>query len=729
MSLVIKNLPIRVPKIPHLYFLCLFVLSGYTCKEPSAGITRDKINMNITPPIAKKIPHTLSLHGDVRVDPYYWMKNRNDPDLTQYLEEENRYHELGTKDLESFREQLYQEIIGRIKQTDMSVPYFKNGYYYITRYEEGKEHPIYSRKAGNLEEEEEILLDVNELSEEFPFYQIGSYAISPDNSRMVFGEDTLSRRIYTLRFKDLKSGKYLEEEILNTTGVGVWANDNETVFYITKDESLRPYKVFRHIIGTDPVEDVEVFHESDSTFTLRIHKTKSDQFIVIGSISTISTEFKVVDADQPNGQYITIHPREPKHEYFIDHYKDLFYIRTNWQAENFRLMTVEITRPVKSNWKEMIPHRENVLLEDLEVFKDFLVLSERIKGTTQIRILPREGEDHYIRFPEPVYMAYTSINPEFNTENLRITYNSLTTPVTTYDYNMRTRHLSLLKRQEVLGGYDPSDYSSERLFAQAGDGVSIPISIVYRKGYKKDSAQPLLLYGYGSYGFSMDPYFSFTRISLLDRGFAFAIAHIRGGEELGRKWYEDGKLLQKKNTFLDFIACAEYLIAKGYTSPDHLYAMGGSAGGLLMGAIANIRPDLFHGIIAAVPFVDVLTTMLDESIPLTTGEYDEWGDPGNKVFYQYIKSYSPYDNIERKDYPALLVTTGLHDSQVQYWEPAKWVAKLRDLKTDDHPLYLHCNMDAGHSGASGRFERHVETAMMYSFLLDLAGRIHFNHER
>lgn len=673
-------------------------------------------------PKAAQKPKELTIHGDTRIDPYYWLNERENPEVIDYLKAENAYLDTVLGHTKPFQEGLFEEIKGRIKKDDESVPYKDNGYYYLTRYEKGKEYPIYARKKGTLEAEEEIMLDVNELAKPYAYYAVGGRNVSPDNKLLAFGEDTLSRRIYTLRFKNLETGEMLPDQIPNTYGACAWAADNEHVFYGLKDETLRVYKIMRHKLGTPVSEDVEVFHEADPTFSTYVYKTKSKKYLVIGSSQTLSDEYRVLEAENPTGRFRVIQPRERKLEYSIAHYGDRFYIRTNWDAQNFRLMACPEDATTKAHWEEIIPHREDVLFEGMDIFRDYLVLSERQEGITRLRVRPWEGEEHYIDFPEDAYLAYTTVNPQFDTEQLRLSYTSLTTPNTQYDYHMRSREFTLLKQQEVLDpNFDPANYRSERLQATAPDGTKVPISLVYRKGFEKNGKQPLLLYGYGSYGASMDPYFSSVRLSLLDRGFAFAIAHIRGGQELGRQWYEDGKLLNKKNTFTDFIACGKYLVAQNYTSPEHLYAMGGSAGGLLMGAVINMAPELFNGVIAAVPFVDVVTTMLDESIPLTTFEYDEWGNPNDETYYEYIKSYSPYDNVEAKAYPAMLVTTGLHDSQVQYWEPAKWVARLRELKTDDNPLLLYTNLDTGHGGASGRFERYKETAMEYAFLLDLEG--------
>lgn len=674
-------------------------------------------------PRAKKIPEKLEIHGHTRIDDYYWLRDREDQAVIDYLNEENAYREKMMGHLKDFEAKLFEEMKGRMKPDDESVPYLDNGYYYQGKFKQDLEYPIYTRRKGKLSAPEEIILDVNILAEPHDYYHVSSVAVSPDNQLLAYGEDTVSRRIYRIRFKNLETGELLADEIPNTTGSIAWANDNMTVFYTVKDETLRPYKIFKHKLGTSTDEDEEVYHETDTTFRAYVYKSKSKKYIIIGSYQTVSSEFRVLNADTPDEDFRLIQARERMHEYQIAHYADKFYIHTNWKAQNFRLMVTDEVLTEKENWQEVIPNRDDVLLEGLDIFKDYLVLSERHSGITRLRVMPHTGEEHYIDFGEDAYLAQTSTNRVFDTDILRVSYQSMTTPPTVYDYHMKNRTLKQMKQQEVLGGFNADNYESERLFAEARDGERIPISIVYPKGYKKDGRQPLLLYGYGSYGHSMEPYFSSTRLSLLDRGFAFAIAHIRGGEEMGRRWYENGKLLNKKNTFYDFIDCGEYLVRENYAGEDQLYAMGGSAGGLLMGAIINLRPDLWRGVVAAVPFVDVVTTMLDDSIPLTTGEFDEWGNPNDKQYYDYILSYSPYDNVEKKDYPAMLVTTGLHDSQVQYWEPAKWVAKLREYKTDDHPLLLYTNMSTGHSGASGRFESLKDIAMDYAFLLDLAGKV------
>lgn len=676
---------------------------------------------NNTFPLAEKIAETLSIHNDNRVDEYYWLRDRENPKVIEYLNAENAFRESEMKHTEELQGQLFEEIKARIKQDDSSVPYHKNGYWYYVRFEEGKEHPIYCRKKGSLSAEEKILLDANIEAANHKFYQVAGLSVSPDNKILAFGEDTVSRRIYTIRFKNLETGEIMDDALTNTTGGAAWANDNQTVFYTTKDESLRPEKVFRHKLGQ--TTDQEVYHESDETFVCGAYRSKSGQFIMIASGSTVSNEYRFLDANNPEGEFAVFQKRERDLEYSVAHYNDFWYIVTNAdKATNFKLMRTSLGKTEKENWEEVIPHREHVYLENLEIFKDFLVTEERENGLTRIRIKRWDGSDeHYMEFDEETYTAGIGNNPEFDSQTLRYGYSSLTTPSSVIDYDMEFRKKEVMKQQEVVGGHKPEEYHAERIWATAEDGTKVPMSLVYKKSLKKAEGNPTLLYGYGSYGITVDPGFSSTRLSLLDRGFVFVIAHIRGGQYLGRKWYEDGKMLKKKNTFTDFIACAEKLIEDKYTTNEHLYAMGGSAGGLLMGAVMNMRPDLFNGIIAAVPFVDVVTTMLDTTIPLTTGEYDEWGNPNDTEYYDYIKSYSPYDNVDAKDYPALLITTGINDSQVQYWEPAKWVAKLRTRKTDKNPLYLYTNMDTGHSGASGRFEAYRETAMEYAFLLMLEG--------
>ncbi|MCZ6704445.1 MAG: S9 family peptidase [Bacteroidetes bacterium] len=683
---------------------------------------------SMEPPVAKTKPVTLEMHGDVRTDEYFWLREREDPEVVAYLEAENEYTEAMTAHTNDLQVALFEEIVGRIKQDDSSVPYKDGAYWYYTRYEEGNDYPIVARKSGSLEAQEEIMINANELAEGHEFYSIGGIDVSSGDNILAYSQDTVGRRFYTVRFKNLDTGELLDDVIPDITGNVAWANDNKTIFYTKQDgETLLWNKIFRHELGTDISEDVLVYEEPDDTFSAFVFKTKSKDFVIIGSNQTLSSEYRFLDATDPTGSFEVIQPREENHEYSVDHYGNYFYVRTNWNATNFRLMRAPIVITDKTHWEEVIPHRDDVFLQGFEIFKDHLVLLERFDGLRQLRIRPWDGSaEHYLDFGEPAYRAGISINPEFDTQILRYSYTSMTTPNSTYDYDMVTRQKTLLKEQEILGGFDKSDYVTERIFATARDGARVPVSIVYKEGTPLDGTSPLLLNGYGSYGSSREATFSSPRLSLLDRGVVFAIAHIRGGQEMGRYWYEDGKLLKKKNTFTDFIDVAEHLIDKKYADPERLFAEGGSAGGLLMGAVTNMRPDLWRGVFAYVPWVDVVTTMLDDSIPLTTSEYDEWGDPNVKEYYDYMLSYSPYDNVEAKDYPNMLVTTGLHDSQVQYWEPAKWVAKIRALRTNDKRLILKTNMEAGHGGATGRLKRHKETAFEYAFLMDLAG-IHSIH--
>jgi len=676
-----------------------------------------------TPPVAKIQPQELKAHGQVRVDNYYWLKDREDPEVIAYLEDENEYLDRTLRHTKKLQQKIFDEIKDRIKPDDSSVPYKREGYYYYSRYDEGLEYPIYCRKEGSLDAPEEIMLDGNERAEGHEFYSVRGLSVSSGRDILAFGEDTVGRRFYTIRFKNLTTGEILEDVIPDVTGNLAWANDNRTLFYSRQDpETLRSYQIYRHELGTDPARDVLVYREDDETFRCYVFKTKSREMIMVVSSQTLSDEYHYLSADDPRGQFTLVQPRERDLEYSVDHYAGRFYIRTNWNAKNFRLMETPVTNPGKENWREIIAHRDDVFLSSFELFKDYLVLQERKEGLNQIRVMPWQGgEEYYLDFGEPAYLAYISTNTEFDTTLLRYGYTSMTTPNSTYDFDMVTRQRTLLKQDEVLGDFDPANYMTDRLFAEARDGTRVPISIVYPRNFQRDGSHPLLLYAYGSYGSSMDATFSSSRLSLLDRGFAYAIAHVRGGQEMGRQWYEDGKLLHKKNTFTDFIDCAEFLVAGGYTSSDRLFAMGASAGGLLMGAITNMQPDLFKGVVAHVPWVDVITTMLDPSIPLTTSEYDEWGNPEDREYYDYMLSYSPYDNVTAQDYPNLLVTTGLHDSQVQYWEPAKWVAKLRALKTDDNLVLLKTNLEAGHGGATGRYKRHKETALSYAFMLDLVG--------
>ena len=675
------------------------------------------------PPVAEVVPHEMELHGDVRIDEYYWLREREDPEVIAYLEAENAYTEAIMKHTGDLQEKLFAEIKGRIKQDDESVPYLENGYYYYRRYEEGKQYPLYCRKEGSLEAPEQILLDQNLLAEGHEFCSVRGLSVSSGNGILAYGLDLVGRRFYDVHFRDLATGAELPDVIPACTGNVAWAEDDRTLFYSKQDpETLRPYRIYRHELGSDPARDALVYEEADETFRSYVFKTKSRRYVMIGCFQTLSNEYRYLPADQPGGDFRVVQPRERDHEYFVDHYGDSFYIRTNWQARNFRLMKTPVTATGKRNWTELVPHRDDVLLEGEELFAGFLVLKEREGGLDRLRIIPWDGgPEHYLEFAEPAYVAWIDQNREFDTPLLRYGYASPITPNSIYDYDMRTRERTLMKQDEVLGGYDPANYEVERIMATAPDGVRVPISLVHRRDFVRDGSAPFLLYSYGSYGSSTDADFTSSVISLLDRGFGYALAHIRGGEEMGRWWYEDGKLLKKMNTFTDFIACADHLIAERYTAADRLFAAGGSAGGLLVGAVANLAPDRFKGIIAEVPFVDVVTTMLDASIPLTTSEYDEWGNPNEKIYYDYMKSYSPYDNVSAQDYPALLVTTSLHDSQVQYFEPAKWVARLRALKTDRNRLLLKTNMEAGHGGASGRYERYRETAFNFAFMLDLLG--------
>jgi oligopeptidase B len=681
------------------------------------------MSVNPEAPKAKIIPKKLKKHNEIRIDNYFWLNDRENPEVIDYLNQENAYYESMTAHTKDFQKELFEEMKGRIKEDDQSVPYLYNGYYYITRFEKGQDYPIYSRKKGSLEAKEEILFDCNELAKGHSFFQLGGLSVSPDNRFASFGTDIVGRRIYTIKIKNLETNEILSDTIENTTGGSVWANDNQTLFYTRQDKvTLRADTIYKHKLGTDAKDDVLVYEEKDETFNVSVGKEKSKKYIVIGAESTMTTEYRILNSDTPDAEFKVFQPRVRGLEYSISHFGDSFYILTNKdKATNFKLMKTPENATEKKHWKEVIPHRESVLIEDIEIFRNYLVVEERANGLNHIRIMPWNGEEeYYLPFGSETYNAYTTTNVDFDTDVLRYSYQSLATPSSVIDFNMKTKSKEIKKEQAVLGGkFDKNNYIEKRIWATAKDGTQVPISLVYHKDLKKDGTNPLLLYAYGSYGVTMEPYFSTTRLTLLDRGFIFAIAHIRGGEDLGRQWYEDGKLLKKKNTFTDFIDCSQFLIQEKYTSPAHLYAEGGSAGGLLMGAIINMAPELYHGVIAQVPFVDVVTTMLDDSIPLTTGEYDEWGNPNTKKYYDYMLSYSPYDNVKAQVYPNMYVSTGLHDSQVQYWEPAKWVAKLRTHKKGDAVLYLNTNMDAGHGGASGRFEAIKELAKEYAFLLDL----------
>ena len=675
----------------------------------------------LAPPLAAVRPHRFDEHGTVRTDQYYWLRDRDNPEVIKYLEDENAYTKAVMAHTEALQERLFEELKGRVRQTDQSVPYRQGGYFYYTRLVEGKNYPIYARKRGSLDAPEEILIDGNALGEGKPFFQVMGWQVSSGEDLLAFSVDTMGRRIATLRIKNLRTGELLSDVIPRVTGNMAWAEDNRTLFYTKQDSvTLRWNRIYRHVVGTDASRDQLVFDEKDDTYNAFVFKTKSRRFVMIGSEQTVASEYLFVPADRPVQPFRAIIPRQRGREYQADHFGDFFYIRTNDQATNFRLMRTPVANPGVSSWQEVIPNRPDVFLDEVEIFRNYLVLTERKDGLINIRVKPWSGAgEHYLDFGESAYLAYTSTNREFDARVLRYGYTSLTTPNSIYDYDMSARHKTLLKRDEILGAFDPANYVTERLYTTARDGTRVPVSLVYRKSITRPA--PLLLYGYGSYGSSTDPTFSADRLSLLDRGFVYAIAHIRGGQEMGRSWYDDGKLLKKKNTFTDFVDVADDLVRRSYTSPDRLFARGGSAGGLLMGAVVNMRPELFKGVIAGVPYVDVITTMMDASIPLTTSEYDEWGNPNDSTYYRYMLSYSPYDNVERKAYPNMLITAGLHDSQVQYFEPAKWTARLRAMKTDNNRLILRTNMEAGHGGSSARYKRWRDVAFEWAFLLDLAG--------
>ena len=700
----------------QLLFVSFFILS---CKKDSKTTMSDSFQ----PPLAPQNQKKLSSNDDVRIDEFYWLNDRENKDVIDYLNKENDYYNGVTAHTNDFQTDLFEEMKSRIKEDDSSVPYKYNGYWYITRYEKGKDYPIYTRKKESLDADEELLFDCNEMAKGHSYFRLSGLNVSPDNNLVSYGVDTVGRRQYTLHVKDLKTNTVFPDKVSNTTGGSTWANDNNTLFYTLKNETtLRSEAIYKHKLGTDSKDDVLVFEEKDDTFSVGVYKTKSKKFLVISSYSTLTTEFQILKADTPDGKFKIFQPRTRGLEYSIYHYGSSFYVLSNADgAQNFKLSKTSENKTERQFWKDVIPHRDDVLLEGIDIFKEFLVVSERHNGLNQIKIERWNGKDsYYLPFNSETYTAYTSTNIDFDTSTLRYSYQSMTTPSSVIDFNMATKEKTVKKEQEVLGGkFNKEHYTSERIWATATDGTKIPISLVKHKNTPKSAKTPLLLYAYGSYGYSLDPYFSTTRLSLLDRGFVYAIAHVRGGQYMGRQWYEDGKLLKKKNTFTDFIDCSKHLIAEGYTSADHHYAMGGSAGGLLMGAVVNMAPELYNGVVAAVPFVDVVTTMLDDSIPLTTGEYDEWGNPNDKTYYDYMKSYSPYDNVSNQKYPNMLVTAGLHDSQVQYWEPAKWVARLRLQSKNTSQLLLKTNMEAGHSGASGRFESIKETASEYAFLLDL----------
>jgi oligopeptidase B len=668
-------------------------------------------------PVAKIVPHSMTVHGDTRIDNYFWLRDRKDPDTIAYLEAENSYTKEKLQHTEPLQAALYVEMLGRIQQTDLSVPVKRDEYFYYTRTEEGKQYAIQCRKKG-AKGPEEILLDCNQLAEGHKYFRLGAFIASPNHRLLAYSVDFEGDEKYTVRLKNLDTGEILPDEIPNTSYPVEWAADNSTFFYTTLDEALRPYKVFRHTLGVK--EDPLLYHEPDERFTLDLGSTRSRAYIFININSSLTSEVRYLRRDQPNGEFRMLLPRVFETEYDATHHGDSFFIRTNDGAKGFRVVEAPVADPGKANWKDIIPGREGVTIESVTAFQDYLVTEERHRGLTQICIRDlRSGAQHSVEFPEPVYTAELGANAEFNTKLLRFHYASLVTPASVYDYDMETRERELKKQQAVLGGYDLRLYQSERIYAAAPDGAEVPISLVYKKGFVRDGRAPMLLYGYGSYGLSIDPSFSSDRLSLLDRGFVYAIAHIRGGMDLGKPWHEAGRLLKKKNTFTDFIACAEKLIAEKYTSPDRLAIMGRSAGGLLMGAVVNLCPDLFAAVVAGVPFVDSLNTALDASLPLTVGEYEEFGDPSKREFYDYMKSYAPYENVTPQAYPAMLVTAGLNDPRVSYWEPAKWTAKLRAVKTNDRPLLLKTNLGSGHFGASGRYEYLKETAIEYAFLLDV----------
>ena len=677
-------------------------------------------------PIASKRPHEITQHEHIRIDNYYWMRDKDDPETMKHLRAESDYLEELMQHTKPLQEKLFQEMKARIKENDSTVPEKRGGYFYYERHEEGKQYPIFCRRRGSLDVVEEVLLDQNELAKGKTFCSIGAFSISTDGNKLAYSVDFGGREIYTLHIKDLNSGELYPEAIENTSGSayehgGVeWANDNETVFYTILDEAQRPHKLFSHKVGTDTAQDKLIVHEDDETYFLFMFKTRDDAYIMTYHYSTTTREMRFLPADHPAESLRMIQPRIQGLEYFAAHHNGKFFIVHNDNAKNFKLSVTTVDQPEKENWREVIPHRADVLVDGVDTFENFIVVTERKGGLKQLRISGSDGLEnvHYVHFPEPAYNVYLEANPEFKTDLLRFKYSSLITPNSVIDYHIATGEWDLKKEDEIPSGYDKTQYISERIHATASDGTQVPISIVYKKGLKKDGSNPALLYGYGSYGATIDATFSSNRFSLLDRGFVFAIGHIRGGSDMGRGWYEDGKMKNKRNTFTDFIACAEHLIKDGYTSPQKLAIMGGSAGGLLVGACVTMRPDLFKAVICKVPFVDVVTTMNDPSIPLTTLEYDQWGNPEDKEYYEYMLSYSPYDNIRAAEYPHMLITTGLNDPRVAYWEPAKFAAKLREMKTDDNLIMLYTNYDSGHAGASGRYDFLKEVAQDYAFLMD-----------
>jgi oligopeptidase B len=710
----------RIPLRAGLLASALIALAACTMSAPNLSAPP-----GVTPPVAAQKPYEVPSPNGSRPDPYYWLRDdtRQSPEVLGYLNAENAYKDAVLAPTRALQDTLYAEIVGRIKQDDSTPPTLHRGHWYYKRYETGKEYPVYCRRAGSVSAPEQVLLDGNALAAGKSFFQIGGYEVSTDNELLAYTEDTVGRRQYTLRFKNLRTGETYADAIENVEPGIVWANDNQTVLYVEKDPvTLLSERVRKHVLGASGA-DALVYEEKDHSFYMGVAKSKSDQYLFIALESTLVSEWRYADASDPALKFRPVLPREASHEYQVEHLGSDFIVRTNWQAPNFRLMRAPVkTSADKKTWRDVVPHAADVLIENFDVFRDYLAINERSGGLRKVRIKPwRDGKEFYLQSDEPAYTATLGATPELDSETVRYEYTSLTTPVTTYDYNMRTGEKVMVKREPVLGDFDPARYVTEFVHATARDGTQIPVSLVYRKGFKRDGSAPLLQYGYGSYGISMNPSFQSQRLSLLDRGFVFAIAHIRGGQEMGRAWYENGKLLKKRNTFTDFIDVSEYLVKAGYAAKDKVFASGGSAGGLLMGAVVNQRPDLYRGIVTQVPFVDVVTTMLDESIPLTTNEFDEWGNPKQKAYYDYMRSYSPYDNVRAQAYPAMLVITGLWDSQVQYYEPAKWVAKLRATKTDSNPLLFHINMEAGHGGKSGRYQQYHDRAMEYAFLLTQAG--------
>lgn len=702
--------------IKQFIFAFLIVLTFSSCKD------KNDMTKQIEPPIAKIQDTVLEIHGDKRIDPYFWMNQRDHKDVLDYLNAENDYYNAMTAHTKDLQEVLFTEMKSRIKEDDVSVPFLSNGYYYQTLYETGKDYPVYIRRKGSLDAEKEVMFDCNQMAKGHNYFNLGTFSVSPDNKYVAYATDVVSRRIYTIKIKDLTTGKDLEDQIEGASNNIVWANDSKTFFYSKKNpQTLRTEKIFKHTLGSKNPDEL-VYFEKDDTFSVALSKTKSKKYLVIDLYSTLTTEVRFLDADNPNGKFNVFQDRKRGLEYSIDHHGNEFFVRTNHgNATNFKIMKTPVSKTTVDHWEDVVAHRDDYLIEDFELFKDFFVVEERHDGLNKLRIMSWDKkQDYYLPFDIETYTVSLSNNHEYDTKKLRYAYQSLATPSSIIDFDMVTKEKTILKESEVLGGkFDKNNFEEKRIWATVRDGVKVPISIVYKKGIQLNGKNPVLQYGYGSYGVSMDPWFSANRLSLLDRGFVYALAHIRGGEDLGRQWYEDGKLLKKINTFTDFIDCSKFLIEQKYTSPQHLYAMGGSAGGLLMGTVINMAPELYNGVVASVPFVDVVTTMLDDTIPLTTSEYDEWGNPNDKTYYDYMKSYSPYDNVKNQTYPNLFVNTGYHDSQVQYWEPAKWVAKLRTMSSNKNIILFETNMDVGHSGASGRFESLKEVAKEYAFFLDL----------